>query len=471
MSFYLNIHFASAPEGTSQAVLFDDLSKGDMLSACQNASFTGKAGTFLALHQADGAQLVVGTGEGVDTRDAAESLGGKLYKQMQAKPFTALAIDLSTLADDMAAHLLHGAILASYSFQSYFTKGDKKSHADLYVSGLSDAASEIYAQLMRLAEGVKLARDLVYEPANKLYPESYAERCLPLAELGLDVKIMDDAELEALGMGALLGVGQGSVRGSRVVVMNWTGGGDEAPVALVGKGVCFDTGGISIKPAKGMEDMKWDMGGSAAVVGAMCAIAGRKTPRNVVGIVGLVENMPDGNAQRPGDVVTSMSGQTIEVINTDAEGRLVLADVLTYVQRTYKPQAIIDLATLTGAILVALGKEYAGMFANNDHLVAELNKAACATNEKLWRMPIGDYYDKQLKSHIADMKNIGTPYGGSCSAAAFLQRFIEDDCPWVHLDIAGKAWSDSGDAITPAGGTGFGVRLLTQLIDDWQAEA
>jgi leucyl aminopeptidase len=250
--------------------------------------------------------------------------------------------------------------------------------------------------------------------------------------------------------------------------MNWRGGGDEAPLALVGKGVCFDTGGISIKPARGMEDMKWDMGGAAAVTGAMCALAGRNTNHNVVGIIGLVENMPDGNAQRPGDVVTSMSGQTIEVINTDAEGRLVLADVLTYVQQEYKPEAIIDLATLTGAILVALGKEYAGLFSNNDALSDQITSAGRKVSEKSWRMPMEDAYDKMLKSHIADMKNIGGMYGGSITAACFLHRFVENNTPWAHIDIAGKAWSDKVAPTVPAGGTGYGVRLLNQMIDDWQ---
>ena len=268
-------------------------------------------------------------------------------------------------------------------------------------------------------------------------------------------------------MGALLGVGQGSRRDSAVVVMNWQGGSDEAPIALVGKGVCFDTGGISLKPAKGMEDMKWDMGGAAAVTGAMHALAGRKVKRNVVGIIGLVENMPDGNAQRPGDVVTSLSGQTIEVINTDAEGRLVLADVLTYVQDKFKPQAIVNLATLTGAIIVSLGKEYAGLFSNNDVLANAVTTAGGNVDEKCWRMPMGKAYDDMLKSHIADMKNIGGPYGGAITAACFLHRFIKNDTPWVHLDIAGKAWSEKAKPTVPKGGTGFGVRLLNQMIDDW----
>jgi leucyl aminopeptidase len=252
-----------------------------------------------------------------------------------------------------------------------------------------------------------------------------------------------------------------------MAVMNWKGGGDEAPFALVGKGVTFDTGGISLKPAKGMEDMKWDMGGAAAVTGAMCAIAGRKVAKNVVGVIGLVENMPDGNAQRPGDVVKSMSGKTIEVINTDAEGRLVLADALHYTETRFKPQAMVNLATLTGAIIASLGKEYGGLFANSDDLVSQLVSAGEATGERLWQMPMGPAYDRMLKSHIADMKNIGGPYGGAITAACFLARFVEAT-PWAHLDIAGKAWSDSSTATVPKGGTGYGVRLLNRLIDDWQ---
>jgi leucyl aminopeptidase len=270
-----------------------------------------------------------------------------------------------------------------------------------------------------------------------------------------------------LGMGALLGVGQGSRRDSYLVVMNWKGGGDEAPIALVGKGVCFDTGGISLKPPKGMEDMKWDMGGAAAVTGAMKALAGRKVNRNVVGVVGLVENMPDGNAQRPGDVVTAMSGKTIEVINTDAEGRLVLADALHYTETEFKPQVMIDLATLTGAMIVALGKEYGGMFSNSSDLCAQLSAAGTSTKEPVWRLPMGKPYHQQLKSHIADMKNIGGPAGGSITAACFLERFVAGT-PWAHLDIAGKAWSDKSTPTVPKGGTGYGVRLLNRLVDDWQ---
>jgi leucyl aminopeptidase len=315
--------------------------------------------------------------------------------------------------------------------------------------------------------GVAMARDLAFEPANKLYPVVFADRCAELAHLGLEVSILDEEAMADLGMGALLGVGQGSRRESRLVVMNWRGGGEEAPIALVGKGVTFDSGGISLKPGKGMEDMKWDMGGAGAVTGTMMAIAGRKVARNVVGVIGLVENMPDGNAQRPSDVVTSMSGKTIEIINTDAEGRLVLADALHYTETKFKPQVMVNLATLTGAMIVALGKEYAGMFTNSDGLAKQLSQAGTATLEPVWRMPLGKAYHQQLKSHIADMKNIGGPAGGSITAACFLERFVMET-PWAHLDIAGKAWADKSTATVPKGGSGYGVRLLSQMVDDWQ---
>ena len=323
------------------------------------------------------------------------------------------------------------------------------------------------ADRLALMAGVAMARDLAFEPANKLYPVVFAERCAALAKLGLEVSILDEEAMAELGMGALLGVGRGSRRESRLIVMNWRGGGEEAPIALVGKGVTFDSGGISLKPGKGMEDMKWDMGGAGAVTGTMMAIAGRKVERNVVGVIGLVENMPDGNAQRPSDVVTSMSGKTIEIINTDAEGRLVLADALHYTETRFKPQVIVNLATLTGAMIVALGKEYAGMFTNSDGLAEQLSAAGATTLEPVWRMPLGKAYHQQLKSHIADMKNIGGPAGGSITAACFLERFIEAT-PWAHLDIAGKAWADKSTTTVPKGGSGYGVRLLSQMVDDWQ---
>jgi len=306
---------------------------------------------------------------------------------------------------------------------------------------------------------------LVTEPANIIYPETLAAACKNLEQDGVKVTILGEKEMAKLGMGALLGVGQGSVRESQLVIMEWLGGAkDDKPVAFVGKGVCFDTGGISIKPAGGMEEMKWDMGGAGAVIGLIKTLAGRNAKVNAIGVVGLVENMPDGNAQRPGDVVTSMSGQTIEVLNTDAEGRLVLADALWYTQDTYKPKFIVDLATLTGAIIVSLGGVYAGLFSNNDKLSKRLSESGEATGEKVWRFPLCDAYDKMINSDIADMQNIGAErQAGSITAAQFLQRFV-NDTPWAHLDIAGTAWSKKDAATCPKGATGFGVRLLDNLV-------
>ena len=418
----------------------------------------------------EGALLLIGAGK-IEDDDAlaAEAAGAALYKAMRHHKCEAAQLSNITLGASMASSILQGALSQSYEFNRYFTKKDEMTLVKLGatiedMTGLETAFDDAQS----LLNGVFLARDLVTEPANILHPESFAQKCAELSSLGLEVDILGEAEMAKLGMGSLLGVGQGSRRESQMVVMKWNGGGDEAPLAFVGKGVCFDTGGISLKPAKGMEDMKWDMGGAAAVTGAMCAVASRKMKRNIVGIVGLVENMPDGNAQRPGDVVTSMSGQTIEVINTDAEGRLVLADCLTYCQMNFKPQMIIDLATLTGAIIVALGKEYAGLFANDDGLAGRITTAGEAVAEKCWQMPMGDAYQKMLKSHIADMKNIGGPWGGSITAACFLERFIDDGMPWAHIDIAGKAWADQAGHAHPSGGTGFGVRLLNRIADDWQ---
>ncbi len=326
-------------------------------------------------------------------------------------------------------------------------------------------AKKLFADLDKVADGVEFARDLVTEPGNVIYPESYAEKIKELSSLGVDVEILDEDDMEELGMGALLGVGQGSACESHLVIMRWDGSENltEPPVAFVGKGVTFDTGGISLKPGSGMEDMKFDMGGSAAVVGAMKALAGRNAKVNVVGVVGLVENMPSSTAQRPGDVVTSMSGQTIEIINTDAEGRLVLADALWYTQDRFKPKVMLDLATLTGAIMVALGQEYAGIFSNNDELSEKLTEAGRQVDEPVWRMPMSKAYDKQINSKIADMKNMGGKYAGSIAAAQFLQRYV-NDVPWVHIDIAGTAWKTETSDIADRGATGYGVRLLDQLV-------
>jgi leucyl aminopeptidase len=334
------------------------------------------------------------------------------------------------------------------------------------------AARRDFADMEKVAEGVFFTRDLVSEPANVIFPKSLAAEAKKLTKLGVKVQVLGIAEMRKLGMGALLGVGQGSAHESQLLIMRWDGAGTRgkgkaaAPVAFVGKGVTFDTGGISIKPAANMEDMKWDMGGAGAVIGAMRALAGRKAKANVIGVCALVENMPSGTAQRPGDIVTSMSGQTIEVINTDAEGRLVLADALWYVQEKFKPRAIVDLATLTGAIIIALGHEYAGLFANDDKLSEKLTAAGTAVGEGLWRLPLGDAYDKAIDSDAADMKNVGNRAGGSITAAQFLQRFIKKGTPWAHLDIAGVAWASKGKSTVPKGGTGFGVRLLDRFVAD-----
>ncbi len=317
-----------------------------------------------------------------------------------------------------------------------------------------------------MSEGTVIARDLVNEPANVLGPQEFADRARELESLGVEVEVLDEKAMRRLKMNALLAVGQGSPRGSRLAIMRWNGGAaKERPLAFIGKGVVFDTGGVSIKPASGMEDMKGDMAGAATVVGLMHALAARKARVNVVGMIGLVENMPDGLAQRPGDIVTSMSGQTIEVINTDAEGRLVLADALTYVQQKYKPALIVDLATLTGAIIVALGHQHAGMFSNDDELSARLTAAGEATGEKVWRMPLSKEYDKLINSKFADMKNTGGRWAGSITAAQFLQRFVEDT-PWAHLDIAGTGFKSPQNEINKSWGSGFGVRLLDRLVRD-----
>ena len=371
-----------------------------------------------------------------------------------------------------------GAVLRSYRFDRYRTKekaDDKPKLTALSVLVDDPAmAASAWAPLHAVAHGVFLTRDLVSEPPNVLFPAEMAERCLALEDLGVKVEVFGPKELTKLGFGMLMGVSLGSATEPRMVVMRWDGaskgkgkGKKDAkgapPVAFIGKGVTFDTGGISIKPAGGMEDMKWDMAGAGAVIGAMAAVAGRKAKVDVVGLVGLVENMPGSRAQRPGDVVTSYSGQTVEIINTDAEGRLVLGDVLWYCQERFKPAFMVDLATLTGGIIVSLGHEYAGLFSNDDALAQNLQAAGTAWGEKLWRMPLGEAYDKMIKSEIADMKNVGGRPGGSISAACFLQRFV-NDVPWAHLDIAGTAWSTKDAPTIPKGATAFGVRLLDRLV-------
>ena len=415
--------------------------------------------------------LIVGTGNG-SQGVAAEKLGGTIAARLLTSGESEAVIDLSGLAYDaeLASRGALAAALRSWRHDRYRTKLKDKQKPTLtqvtIVGGGEGAEQRYRSRWEPVVEGVTLTRELVTEPANIIYPESFVERVRSaLHGSGIEIEVLDKAAMEKLGMGALLGVAQGSVREPRMVVLKWNGGQpDTAPTAFVGKGVTFDTGGISIKPAQGMEAMKWDMGGAAAVVGAFMALAKRKAKANVVGICGMVENMPSGTAQRPGDVVTTMSGQTVEVINTDAEGRLVLADAITYVERTTKPSTIIDLATLTGAILVSLGFEWAGLFSNNEQLASQLLAIGEESGDKLWRMPLAEPFDRLIDSPIADMKNVGPREGGSITAAHFIQRFIDDGVRWAHIDMAGKAWSDKAGTTYEKGATGFGVRLLDQYV-------
>ncbi|MBI1393551.1 MAG: leucyl aminopeptidase [Alphaproteobacteria bacterium] len=457
----------------------DEASGGALGKAAKAAGFDGKPGQLLDLAGLNGFEgrrvilIGVGDGEKFSALDA-EAFGGRamaaiLRTREKALTFALLGVALGDLsAADLAARVALGARLRRYRFDKYRTTLEKDQIPQLAkVTVNTDAASakDVYAELEKIADGVDLTRDLVSEPANVLYPESFAQRCRELESLGVRVKVLGEKEMEKLGMGSLLGVGQGSVRESKLVAMEWLGGAKgEKPVAFVGKGVTFDTGGISLKPGPGMEDMKWDMGGAGAVTGAIAALAGRKAKANVVGVIGLVENMPDGNAQRPGDVVKAMSGKTIEILNTDAEGRLVLADAIWWTQETYQPKAVIDLATLTGAILIALAYEFAGLFTADDDLAAKINAAGAATGDKVWRMPLTKAHYDMIKSDIADMKNIGGREGGSSTAAAFIGNFIKEGVPWAHLDIAGMAWAKKDEPTCPKGGSGYGVRLLDEFV-------
>jgi len=445
--------------------------------AAATNQFKGKSGSTLDILAPEGLKaarlIVVGAGKlsGLKDNDFLK-LGGAAAGKLRAGN-DAVTI-MAELADgpmkpEQAAAVASGVRLRAYKFDRYKTKKkdgeDAALRADV-VLAVADvpAARKAFVPDAHIVDGVVMARELVNEPPNILYPEEFARRASQLRKLGVVVEILDVKAMTKLGMGALLGVAQGSTRPGRTVIMRWNGGKrGEQPVAFVGKGVCFDTGGISIKGAASMEDMKGDMGGAACVVGLMHALAARKAKVNAVGAIGLVENMPDGNAQRPGDIVTSMSGQTIEIINTDAEGRLVLADVLWYVAKKFKPKFMVDLATLTGAIMVALGTEYAGLFSNNDELAGRLTEAGLATGERVWRMPLGPEYDKQIDSQFADMKNTGGRNGGSITAAQFIQRFV-DDTPWAHLDIAGTAMGAPKSEINQSWGSGYGVRLLDRLV-------
>ena len=377
-------------------------------------------------------------------------------------------ISTSQKNQNFLEEFLHGFLLKSYNFDKYRSKKENVSFEISIITKKNKSNISKHNRFNSLIEGTNLTKDLVSEPGNVLHPDEYAKRITALRKLGIKVTVLDEKKLKKLGMYALLGVGQGSVRGSYLVIMEWRGGKSKTkPLAFVGKGVCFDTGGISLKPAKFMEDMTYDMAGSAVVVGLMKNFALRKAKVNAIGVVGLVENMPGGNAQRPGDIVKSYSGKTIEVLNTDAEGRLVLADALTYTEKKYKPQLIIDLATLTGAIIVCLGSEYAGLFSNNDKLSKQIYQAGEIVGEKVWRLPLHKNYDKLMNSKNADMQNINYVGGaGSTTAAQFLQRFILNKTPWAHLDIAGMAFSKYGGALNSGGATGYGVRLLNKFVED-----
>ncbi|WP_316225396.1 leucyl aminopeptidase [Bradyrhizobium sp. SZCCHNS3052] len=484
------VPLSTAPRGIVVAFCDDTLRLGvatekalggasDLIKRAAGAArFKGKDGAVLDLLAPEGIKIqrliVIGIGKGSDLKDKdflkyGGTLAGKLNAGTEAVAVLA-ELPSGPLLPDQVSSLAAGIRLRAYRFDRYKTKkkdeeGAVSANVSIAVADVA-AAKKAFAPRSHVTDGVILARDLVNEPPNVLYPEEFAKRAAALRKLGVTVEILDVPAMKKLGMGALLGVGQGSARPSRTVVMHYNGGKrGEQPVAFIGKGVCFDTGGISIKPAGSMEDMKGDMGGAACVVGLMHALAARKAKANVIVAIGLVENMPDGNAQRPGDIVTSMSGQTIEIINTDAEGRLVLADVLWYVATKFKPKFMIDLATLTGAIMVALGTEHAGLFTNNDDLADKLFKAGQETGEKVWRMPLGHEYDKLIDSQFADMKNTGGRHGGSITAAQFLQRFV-NDTPWAHLDIAGTAMGAPKSEINQSWGSGYGVRLLDRLVWD-----
>ncbi len=454
----------------------DQLTSGALTRAISAGRFKGERGQVMDLIAPAGTTeervVLVGAGDAAKFDDlAAEQAAAAAYQTIKLSGMKTLTVRLD-LTPEQAAHAAFGVRLGAYRFDRYRTKekAEAKPSIETVRIGSSDpaAAQAAYADLAAVADAVDFARDLVSEPANILHPEEFARRVQALSSMGLEVEVLGEARMAELGMGSLLGVGQGSRRESQLVVVQWRGAADPnaQPIAFVGKGVCFDTGGISLKPGEGMEDMKWDMGGAAAVAGLMHALAGRKAKANVIGILGLVENMPDGNAQRPGDVVTSMSGQTIEVINTDAEGRLVLADALWYCQDRFKPKFMVDLATLTGAIIISLGHDYAGLFSNDDALSDDLLAASKASGEPLWRLPMPPAYEKQIESPIADMKNIGGRPAGSITAALFLKRFV-NDLPWAHLDIASTAWKKPSSVPTqPEGATGFGVRLLNRLVKD-----
>jgi leucyl aminopeptidase len=472
----------SLPRLQAQVVEQDNMPAGIEAAVREGAAaarFAGKAGqvfeTFVERNGRVVRLALAGLGRADDTERLAnlEKAGAALSARFLTAGEAELALDLSgaKLPAEQAAALLLGLRLRGWRYDVYRTRlkdEQKVSLATVTVVGAPGGIDAAWADAQAVADGVEFTRELVSEPANVIYPESFVARCKERFKgTGVELAVLDEDEMRKLGMGALLGVSQGSARPGRLLCLKWLGGAKEGkPTAFVGKGVTFDTGGISIKPAAGMEEMKWDMGGAGAVAGAMLVLAGRKAKANVIGVCGLVENMPDGNAQRPGDVVRTMSGQTVEVINTDAEGRLVLCDALTWVQQEFAPAAIVDLATLTGAMVISLGHEQAGIFSNDDGLAERLIAAGKTSGDKLWRFPLSPAYDKLIDSPIADMKNVGPRYGGSITAAQFIQRYVEPGVAWAHCDIAGMVWADKPGATYDKGATGYGVRLLDQYVRD-----
>ncbi len=467
---------------TASAKTMDKHCGGALTRAVKASRFDGKAGQTLWVLAPAGLEdlnvLLLGMGNPKDLNAMAfRKAGAALVQAANKQGVSDVAMMMDAVAGgklelaDRAAEFGYGARLGRYRFDRYLTKEPQEKkpsvrRVSVHVKAAA-AARRAFGKLEPVADAVDFTRNIVSEPGNVIYPETLAGECKKLSELGVDVEVLGEKKLADLGMGALLGVGQGSARESQLVVMQWSGSSKSTqPLAFIGKGVTFDTGGISIKPSAGMQDMKWDMGGAGAVIGLMHALAGRKAKANVVGVVGLVENMPSGTAQRPGDIVRSMSGQTIEVLNTDAEGRLVLADALWYTQDRFKPRIMVDLATLTGAIMVALGQVYGGLYANDDRLAKQLIAAGEAVDELLWRMPLAEAYDKQLESQAADMANIsGGRWGGSITAAQFLQRFT-NEVPWAHLDIAGVAWANKDKPPISKGASAFGVQLLDKFVRD-----
>ena len=486
----MQIDFSSAAPVPSAAITFlvekdglarlatglIDAAALDLVKAAARASrFDGETAslveTFIA--EAGGARRILLIGTGAGGESDYERAGGALTARLLTSGVESVSVDFASAGatPKAAARFAAAAAQRGWRHDIYRTKLSDKAKPTLtsiVLHGTPDGTAAVWSKHKAITEGLELTRTLVAEPPNVIYPESFVAKVLAEVEgLGLDVTVLGEAEMRELGMGALLGVSQGSAKQAQLLALKWSGAGAGDPaLALVGKGVTFDSGGISLKPGPGMEDMKWDMGGAGAVVGAMKALATRKAKANVIGVCGLVENMPDGDAIRPGDVLTSMSGQTIEILNTDAEGRLVLCDAITWVQRTHRPKTIVDLATLTGAIIISLGNEHAGCFSNDDTLADQLLAAGKASGDHLWRFPLGDAYNKLIDSPIADMKNVGPRGGGSITAAQFIQRFVETGVKWAHLDIAGMVWADKAGPTFDKGATGFGVRLLDRFVAD-----